>query len=143
MAVTPPPPPPPAEFGSINGAGAFHTPGGGYGSCAGESVLLMPETPESRARIAALYGPGPHVIAPVSVVKARQTRLGPPPNSMVAFPTQCDAAGRFAFKDLQAGPYFLIARVHVRPAQNGQEELVILQRLTLRTGEARQVGLYE
>ena len=140
LPVTPPPPPP-AEFATLDGAAAFRTPAGGVGSCAGQSVLLMPDTPESRARIIALYGPGPHVAAPVTVVKTRQARLGPPPTSLIAFPTQCDPTGRFGFQDLRAGEYFLIARVRVRPAPSGQEDLVILQRLTLRTGEARQVEL--
>jgi len=140
LEVTPPPAPP-VEFATIAGAAAFHTPAGGYGTCAGRSVLLMPDTPESRSRIIALYGPGPHVVALEAAVRARQIRLGPPPTSLVAFPTQCDPTGRFGFQDLRAGEYFLIARVRVRPAPSGQEDLVILQRLTLRTGEARQVEL--
>ena len=136
----PPPPPPPVEVSSINGLGAFRTYDGGYAACAGLSVLLMPETSLTRARMLALYGSDEHIMAPIAVVKARQVKLGPPPAAAVNA-TQCDGDNRFGFSDLDAGGYFLIARERVRTAAGGQEDMVVMQHLYLRTGEARQVRL--
>lgn len=141
--TTPPPPPPPPEFGSITGEGAFRTPAGGHGSCAGSSVALVADTPQSQARMWALYGSVEHAVEPVAVAKARAIKLGPPPSGLENTSTQCDAGAHFGFSDLQAGGYFVIARVHVRPAENGQEDMVILQHVTLRTGEARELRLVE
>jgi len=140
--TTPPPPAPPAEFGAIVGNGAFRTPAGGHGTCAGFSVVLVADTPQSQARMWSLYGSVEHAADPVAQVKARSAKLGPPPSGLEDGSTQCDANGRFEFARLRAGAYFVVARVHVR-SDSGQEDLVILQHVTLHAGETREVGLVE
>jgi len=140
-AAPPPPPPPPVELGSINGLAAFHTAGGAHRSCSGLSVLLIAQTPQTDTRMSALYGSQVHAVAPVTLVKARSAKLGPPPSTMQSYSAQCDLNGRFSFGDLQAGGYFLIARVRLQPPQAGVDDLVILQHVALHAGEAREVEL--
>jgi hypothetical protein len=143
LTTPPAPAPPTVEFGSIVGNGAFRTPSGGRGTCAGYSVVLVADTPQSQARMWALYGSVEHAADPIAQVKARSTKLGPPPGGLEDGSTQCDAGGHFSFSQLRAGAYFVIARVHVRTGDNGQEDMVILQHVLLRAGETREVGLVE
>lgn len=139
--LTPPPPPPPPrmELGAISGLGAFHTASGGMASCAGQSVALMTDNPHSRARMIALYGAADHAMVPVAQVRARAAKLGP--GGDLVNSATCSPDGRFAFGGLQAGGYFLIARVLLERAHGAEEQFAVLQEVQLGVGETRQVRL--
>ncbi len=137
--VAPPLPPPVPTAGSIEGAAAFVTDSGRSVSCAGLSVALMADTPRTQSRMLSLYGSASHAIAPVDVVKARSAGLEPgaPPDNSAA----CNDQGAFSFSDVQPGLYYLIAHVRRQPPGAVPDDFVILQRVAVRPGEARQVHL--
>ena len=131
------PPPPPA--GRIEGVAQYRTPEGRIASCANLSVALLVETPRTRDRMLALYGSTEHAVEPVSVVKARSAGLeaGAQPVSTAG----CDARGAFSFAEVEAGAYYMIAHLRVTPAGKSPTDLVLLERVAVRPGEARQVRL--
>lgn len=139
VAGPPPPPPPPAEYGAINGLGAFRTATGGHATCAGQSVAVMADTPRSRARMIALYGSTSHASAPISLIQSRAVKLGPS-NEPVSS-SLCGPDGRFSVTGLPAGGFFLIARVRLDRPDHSQEQLAIMQAVSLRPGETQQVRL--
>jgi len=139
VPIAPPLPPPAPSAGSIEGSAAYVTDAGRNVSCAGLSVALMADTAKTQGRMLALYGSAFHAIQPVEVVKARSAGLEPgaaPLNSAA-----CDARGDFAFNDLQPGLYYLIAHVRRLPPGAVPDDFVILQRVSIRPGEVRQVHL--
>ena len=135
----PPPPPPPVEVSTILGDGTFHTAHGARASCAGQSVAIMAETANSRARMAALYGSLTHAVAPISQIQQRSAKLGPA--SDLVDSTQCGPDGHFSFTGLHAGGFFLIARVRLDHPDHGLDQLVVMQAVSLRTGETQSVRL--
>ncbi|MEI9963686.1 MAG: hypothetical protein WDM92_02295 [Caulobacteraceae bacterium] len=51
--------------------------------------------------------------------------------------TTCDGAGRFAFRALPAGGWFVV--VVARPSGDGGESMAVMRRVTLRPGAVRDV----
>jgi hypothetical protein len=129
------------ELGAIDGVGAFRTADGGHASCAGQSVALMADNARSHARMIALYGAADHAMARISRVQARAAKLGPSADNSVVNSMQCGPDGRFAFGGLQAGSYFVIARVRLERPQAAPADYAILQQVQLRLGETQQVRL--
>ena len=140
-AVGPPPPPPPPPAATILGHGAYHTRAGARGDCAGLSVALMHDTPSFRRRIVALYGSPDSARLAVATVKARSAKLGPTQENPLAESVQCDGAGAFAFRDVAAGSYFIIARLKATSPKGASEDLVVMRHLDLLEGETREVSL--
>ena len=132
-------PPPAPSAGLIEGKAAFVTESGRHMSCSGLSVALMADTAQTQGRMLALYGSASHAMQPVDVVKARSAGLEPgaaPINS-----AGCNALGEFVFNDVQPGLYYLIAHVRREPPSAVGDDFVILQRVAVQAGEARQVRL--
>jgi hypothetical protein len=143
-SVPPPPPPPlgpPMAGATLLGHGAYRTAAGARGSCAGYSVALMADTPQTRERMLTLYGSTLHAIAPISLVKSRSTKLAGGDENQLIGSAQCDPAGDFVFNGLAAGSYFVIARVLVAPPVDGERDFVIMRRINLRPAETRDVTL--
>lgn len=147
--VPPPPPPPPsappafrqADFAwsaqrgtaSIHGSVEY---GHGY-SCAGQPVVLNPDTPYSRARISQLYGSSERAALPVSEVRSRQANRPSDDYSAYVRRTTCDAQGKFAFQGLPAGAWYVIA-VAQPPAGQG-DAIAVMRRVDTRAGVARTI----
>ena len=136
----PPPPPPPPPAATIVGHGAYHTRSGAHGDCAGLSIILMHDTPGYRRRVGALYGAVEGARAPIAVIKARSAKLGAG-ESPLAASVQCDASGNFVFRDISAGSYFIIGRVHAVTVSGGVEELAVMRHVAVVNGETRDVSL--
>jgi hypothetical protein len=151
--TVPPPPPPPQEAtsfhaenfawsaqagtASVSGSVVYRS-GGQRFSCATQPVILIPDEPYSRGRIATLYGSADKAVLTVAEVRSRQA--GRPRDEYSAFVRSgsCDAAGRFQFQGLPAGGWFLVAVA--RPDKQG-EPLAMMKRVAVRAGEARAVVL--
>ena len=152
--TTPVPPPPPAPAAtsfheenfawsaragtaSISGSVVYRS-GGHRFSCASQPVILIPDAPYSRGRIASLYGSADKAVLTVAEVRSRQA--GRPRDEYSAFVRSgsCDAAGRFEFRGLPTGGWFLVAVA--RPEQQG-EPLAMMKRVSVRAGETRAVVL--
>jgi hypothetical protein len=141
--VTAPPPPPPVRLSAILGHGVYRTAKGVSGSCAGQSVILMHETPTYRSRIVNLYGSSEHALLPVRDVQSRSAKLGPPNENPLVASISCDGAGAFEFHGLEPGAYFIIARARQgrAGAAAAAGDYVIMQRVVLNEGETRDVAL--
>jgi hypothetical protein len=126
---------------AIYGHGAYRTPAGARGSCAGQSVALMHETVTYRRRIVALYGASEHALLPVAEVQSRSAKIGPTTENPLVESAQCGADGGFAFKGLQPGAYFVIARTHQGHAAPPADQYVVMMRVVLNEGETRDLNL--
>jgi hypothetical protein len=150
--AVPPPPPPPAATSfheenfawsaqagtaSIYGSVVYRSGGQRY-SCATQPVILIPDAPYSRGRIASLYGSADKAVLTVAEVRSRQA--GRPRDEYSAFVRSgsCDATGRFSFQGLPAGGWFLVA---VAQADKQGEPLAMMKRVAVPAGQARAVTL--
>ena len=131
----------PAALGAIVGHGTYHLKGGGHGSCIGQSVALMRDTPAFRRRIVTLYGSSEHALQSVKEVQTRSARLGEAEENPLVGSQPCSANASFIFTGLRSGSYFIIARVrHVAP-KAAAEDYVVMDRVYLNDGETRTVEL--
>ncbi len=112
-------------------------PGQGRFSCSGQPVVLTPDAPFSRWRMVQLYGSPDRAALPISQVRSRQG--GRPSDDYSSFVrrTTCDAAGRFEFRGLPAGGWFII--VVAQPATQGAEPMALMRRVITREGAVRSV----
>jgi hypothetical protein len=124
----------------IIGHGTYHVKGG-HGSCIGQSVALMRDTPAFRHRIVTLYGSSEHALQSVKEVQTRSAKLGEAEENPLVQSVQCAANASFVFPGLQPGAYFIIARVrHIQP-HAAAEDYVVMDRVYLNEGETRTVEL--
>jgi hypothetical protein len=153
LAPPPPPAPPPntSPTGIVIGA-PFHAedfawstiPGTAHirgltapaQSCAGNAVALTPDTPYSRERILKLYGSTDYAMVPTPVVRAKVIANDNPAIRGYVRGARCDSRGAFAFDNLPAGSFFIIAEVG---DPSGQK--VVMRRVTTVAGRVLQVPL--
>jgi hypothetical protein len=151
-APPPPPPPPPTpaeEFAwstvrgsnTLIGALLYRPVSAEVWSCAGQAVALMPETSYSRGRIMALYGSADRSLQTVAQVRTRSAANPGADYSQFVRSTSCDPADTFTFNALPDGAYFIIARVRQIQPANGGGEMVVMQRVELRGGQAVRLTL--
>ncbi len=139
--------PPPAAFsaadfgwstrsgqGSIEGSINFVREGQAY-RCTG-SVALTPDTPYTRARFRTLYGPTDRAAIPEAVVRAR-TVADPNADYRSFVRSETCANGRFSFRGLPDGGWFVIAPV----SAGGDDRIVLMQRVETRGGRIVTVTL--
>ncbi len=112
--------------------------GGERYSCASQPVILIPDAPYSRGRIASLYGSADKAVLTVAEVRSRQA--GRPRDEYSAFVRSgtCDASGRFEFKGLPAGGWFLVA---VARSDRQGEPLAMMKRVAVRASKSHAVVL--
>jgi hypothetical protein len=106
-------------------------------SCAGQPVVLTPDTPYSRWRIEQLYGSAERAALPVAEVRSRQAGRPSEDYSSFARRATCDAQGRFAFAGLPPGGWFII--VAVQPAAHGAEPVALMHHVRTQAGGTRMV----
>lgn len=87
------------------------------------SVGLIPETPYTRHRFLTLYQSLDHAAVPAGVVRSRSGGEASSDYRTYERSTACGAEGRFAFQNLPAGGWFVIA-----PVRAGSGEPVVLMR---------------
>ena len=154
LAPPPPPPaeeapPPPAPFAARDfqwsterGSASIHVQvafsrDNQHFSCAGQQVVLMPETPYSRSRMATLYGSDQRAALPVTEVRSRQGAR--PSSDLTPFIRRaaCDGQDRFGFEGLPAGGWYVI--VAVQPTSGGGEQMALMIHVRTRAGLTRSV----
>ena len=140
----PPPPPlpngPVAAGATLLGSSDF-VGENGHGSCSGLSVALMRDSARFRRRAEALYGSLDHASQPAAVVKARSAALGREDASAPVQTAQCNSRGEFILNGVPGGAYYLIAHVWIARPGQGRTDHVILQRVSLRDGQTKDVRL--
>lgn len=109
-------------------------------TCSGSGVVLTPETPWSRRRMAVLYGPGPYAALPADEVRKRTPTAPQGDAGPFVKRTTCDAQDRFSFTGLPDGAWYVISIA--RPAgQTGGESVAVMRRVTTRGGRVTQAVL--
>lgn len=139
--VPPPPPPPPRnefEWSAANGANviegeAVWRRAGQTFSCAGQAVGLTPETPYTKKRMVELYGSDEAAIRTVAEVRARSAEAPTRDYRAYVRSTECDSHGRFVFRGLPDGGWFVIVR---GSSKSGASE-VAMRRVHVASGETR------
>ncbi len=101
-------------------------------TCAGSSVVLTPETPWSRGRMAILYGSPERAALPADDVRARTDRAPPGDAGPFVKRTTCDEADQFAFGGLPDGAWFAITIA--RPAIGNGQSVALMRRVLTRGG---------
>jgi hypothetical protein len=145
-----PPPGPPAfraaDFAWSTGRGTAsiegqvdYAPGRARYGCAGQPVILTPDTPFSRWRIEQLYGSTDRAAVPVAVVRGRQAGKPSGDYSSYVRRATCDSHNHFRFDDLPPGGWFII--VAVQPAAAGAEAVALMRRVQTRPGSVRDVSV--
>ncbi len=150
--IEPPPPPAPPAFedqfawsmapgtNTLAGIIAFKPKVHEVWSCAGLTIGLTPETPYTDARMAALYG-STSAAEPIKEVKNRSAANAGRDYSRFVRSSVCDSSGRFAFRSLPDGAYFIIGIVQrVRPKSEGPDHnYVVIQKVYLSGGATTNV----
>lgn len=102
-------------------------------TCAGSSVVLTPETPWSRRRMAALYGSTDQAALPTDEVRSRTASAPAGDAGPYVKRTTCDEAGQFAFGGLADGAWYAITIV--RPARDPKgATIALMKRVAVRGG---------
>jgi hypothetical protein len=152
LAPPPPPPPPTAaqtgiviqtpfraeDFAWSTAPGAAHIKGftAPAQSCAGNAVALTPDSPYARERISKLYGSTEYAMIPTVVVRGKLIANDNPAMRGYVRSTRCDSAGSFAFDNLPAGSFFIIAEVGDPTGPK-----VVMRRVTAVAGRVLQAPL--
>ena len=109
-------------------------------TCAGSGVVLTPETPWSRSRMAALYGSTERAALPSDEVRARTPNAPAGDAGPFVKRTTCDDADQFAFAGLADGAWFAITIA--RPAANPRgASMALMRRVIVRGGKRTPLAL--
>lgn len=142
----PPPSAGPAEFragdfawstaagkNAVSGRLAYRTPAARY-TCAGQGVVLTPETPWTRRRMTILYGSAQAAALPVEQVRARTPSAPEGDYSAFVKRTTCDAGDRFSFAGLPNGAWYVITLAKPAAGAAGAN-IAIMRRVETRGGK--------
>ena len=102
-------------------------------TCAGSSVVLTPETPWSRRRMAVLYGSTERAVLPADEVRARTPNAPAGDAGPFVKRATCDEMGRFTFSGLPDGAWYAITVA--RPmGQDSGPSTALMRRVVTRCG---------
>lgn len=119
----------------IDGQLVFKKNGTSYG-CVDAGVVLTPETPWVRQRMAILYLSSERAALPANDVRGRTPPERSQDYSAFVKRTACDASGHFAFSGLADGPWYVITVARATPQAAGPE-MAIMRRVELRGGKLK------
>lgn len=108
-------------------------------TCSGQIVVLTPETPWSRHRMAVLYKSDQRSAMPASEVRARSPQAPPGNSDPFIKRAICDGADRFSFAGLPDGAWFVITQA--KPVGGGGETMAFMRRVVTRGGRVSAVEL--
>jgi hypothetical protein len=130
---------------AIVGTAQLKADDGATRSCASLSVRLAPDSSYTRERVELLYGDAD--AAYVSATEAKRVRAQPGADVKAAYEKSlkaatCDAKGRFTFKNLPDGTYYVMAPVVWR-GKIGEvsEGGFFMQRVTVEGGETARLAM--
>lgn len=123
--------------GRVDGQIAFKSGRLAY-ACGEAGVVLTPETPWTKARMAILYNSSSHAALPASEVRARTPPGRSADYSAFVKRATCDGAGRFTFSGLPDGAWYVITVA--KPVGPGTD-MAIMRRVTVKGGKPVSVKL--
>lgn len=128
--------------GSIEGSAIARAYSGRAKTCAALAVTLFPDTAYARERMLALYGKADEGFNPMLGGRPAAFENDDPRYHATAKTTRCDERGRFSFRELPEGTYYLVAEVTWRDSAAGLPQGgYLMQRIALTAGEAKEVLL--
>jgi hypothetical protein len=115
-------------------SGMLVHPGPVHYSCAGQTVVLTPETPWARRRMQVLYQSDQRAALPADDVRSRQNQAPPGDSNPYVKRVGCDAADRFSFTGLPDGAWFVVTLAKPVAGQTGPS-LAMMRRVVTRGGK--------
>jgi hypothetical protein len=103
-------------------------------TCAGATVVMTPETPWARRRMAVLYKSDQHAALPTDDVRSRQNQAPPGDSNPYVKRTTCDAGDHFTFSGLPDGAWYIVTLAKPLGAANAPT-LAVMRRVTTRGGK--------
>lgn len=104
-------------------------------TCAGQTVVLTPETPWARKRMQVLYESDQRASLPADDVRSRQNLAPPGDSNPYVKRVVCDAADRFSFSGLPDGAWYVVTLAKPAAGQSGPS-LAMMRRVVTRGGKA-------
>jgi hypothetical protein len=117
---------------ALMGRLAFRQGGVAY-TCAGSTVVLTPETPWSRRRMAVLYKSDARSALPADEVRARTSSAPPGDSGPFIKRATCDPSDHFSFAGLPDGAWYVVTIAKPAPGGAGGA-MAIMRRVTTRGG---------
>lgn len=102
-------------------------------SCAGQTVVLTPETPWSHRRMQVLYLSDQRAALPVDDVRSRTAKAPPGDSDPYVRRAICDNTSRFSFAGLPDGAWYVVTIAKPAPGQAGPT-LALMRRVNTRAG---------
>jgi hypothetical protein len=130
---------------AIVGTAKLEVDNGKLRTCASLPVRLAPDSSYTRERVERLYGDGDSAF--VDAREAKEVRAQPGAHVTKAYENSlkaaaCDASGRFAFKNLPDGTYYVMAPVVWRGKLGEVSEGgFFMQRVTVAGGETKRIAM--
>jgi hypothetical protein len=109
-------------------------------TCAGQLVILTPETPWSRRRMMVLYKSDVRSALPAAEVRARGPEAPPGDSGPFIKRATCDSADRFSFAGLPDGAWYVITIAKPAGGAAG-DSMALMRRVVTRGGKASQAEL--
>jgi hypothetical protein len=111
-----------------------HTAGPIRYTCAGQTVVLTPETPWARRRMQVLYQSDQHAALTADDVRSRQNLAPPGDSNPYVKRVGCDAADHFSFTGLPDGAWYVVTLAKPVAGQSGPS-LAMMRRVVTRGGK--------
>jgi len=109
-------------------------------TCAGSTVVIMPESPFTIRRMQTIYGSADRAVTPSAEARRRTTSAPPADFNRFVKTSTCDQGNRFSIAGLPDGAWFVITVA--KPIAGAQgEELAFMRRVVARGGRPVQVEL--
>jgi len=130
---------------TLEGSALLRTRGGDVRTCAGYPVSLTPESKYAAERMMVLFKGGSEGYLPVMMYVAPPTFASTDPGYTASVrEVTCDPQGKFVFKDIPAGNYFVTTKVYWEVPQQYVSEPqggTLMKAVKLEAGEAKSVVL--
>ncbi len=126
--------------GGIDGQLTYSQPGQTF-TCTGTAVVLTPETPWVKRRMAILYNSDQAAALPVAEVRGRTPPERSQDYSAFVRRATCDASNHFAFAGLADGAWFVITLAKPTAPGAAGRDIAIMRRVVLRNGQTAKVKL--
>ncbi len=114
-------------------AGSISHAGGVRYTCAGQTVVLTPETPWAARRMSILYNSNDRAALPVDDVRSRQKMAPAGDSNPYLRRAICDASDHFTFANLPDGAWYVVTLVKPVTAPNAAS-LAMMRRVITRGG---------
>lgn len=103
-------------------------------TCAGQTVVLTPETPWARRRMQVLYQSDQHAALTAADVRSRQSQAPPGDSNPYVKRVVCDASDHFSFTGLPDGAWYVVTLAKPVAGQSGPS-LALMRRVVTRGGK--------